>query len=68
MEFKVVKTNREDREKHVGFKGQIGFVGNRMVAANDQRYFVTSAVKKITIETANTVYELEVLDNEARSR
>lgn len=67
MDFKIIKVNRPDREKHIGFTGQLGFVGNRLIITNEHRYFATSAVKKITIETANTIYELEVIDNETCS-
>lgn len=67
MDFKIIKVNRPDREKHIAFTGQLGFVGNRLIITNEHRYFATSAVKKITIETANTVYELEVTGNETRS-
>lgn len=67
MDFKIIKVNRPDREKYIGFTGQLGCVGNRLIITNENRHFVTAAVKKITIETANTIYELEVIDNETCS-
>lgn len=63
MKVKIINTNSAHTQEWIGETGEL-MLNYPFVAIkrdSDKKYINTSKVKQITIQTANTKYELEVI-------
>jgi len=65
MKVKIVNTNSEHSKHRIGQERDISFIGNRMIMEytdGSGKSAMTTGIKKVTVETQNTIYEMEVVD------
>ncbi len=64
MLVKIVRVNNPKAKHREGQKRELILVGNRAepkYVDGSEKYCLTSQIKKITMETQNTIYELEAM-------
>jgi len=65
MKVKIISADSEHTKHRIGQERNISFIGNRMIMEyvdDSGRSAVTSKIDYITVQTQNTTYELEVID------
>ena len=66
MKVKIVNASSEHAKHRIGQERDISFIANRMVMEytdGSGKQAMTSRIKNIKVETQNTTYELEVVDD-----
>lgn len=66
MKVKITNASSEHAKHRIGQERYINFVGNKMVMEytdGSGKLATTSRIKNIKVETQNTTYELEVVDD-----
>lgn len=66
MKVKIINADSEHAKHRIGQERNINFIGNRMVMEytdDSGRSSVTSTIGHMIIQTKNTTYELEVVDD-----
>lgn len=66
MKLKIINVNSEHGKKIIGIQGIliIDYEGNRRLHIekdDDGRYLNTTEIEKITVQTKNSTYEMEVI-------
>jgi len=64
MRGKIIKVSNEQREKYIGFIGKLIFDyhndGKLHIERDDGKTLNMTKIKKLTVETKNTIYEIEI--------
>lgn len=63
MKVKILNTDSEHTKDWIGEIGELSLERRAVIQVDSTGKFInTTAIKKITVQTKNTTYELEVID------
>lgn len=71
MKVKIINTDSEHSKHRIGQERYISFINNRMVMEytdDSGKQATTSRVEKVIVKTRNSTYEMEVVNDNSKSR